>query len=87
MTKLEELKQKMHKTGDASDIAWDACIMAMRYWEDLLEVKSATDPDVQEAWLEHKGLEELWSEFHKNWQDARSAYEDELNKQKENSDD
>ena len=82
MTELEELKQKMCETGAESDVAWDDYIMAWGYWEDLLEVKSETDPAVKEAWLEHKGLEELWSKLHMIWLDAKSAYEDELNSQR-----
>jgi hypothetical protein len=53
-------------------------MMAYGYWADLSDIKPETDPNVQEAWLEVKKAEEVWSSLYKIWQAAREEYEAEL---------
>jgi hypothetical protein len=77
-TKLEEPKAVLDATKAASDVAWDAYMMAYGYWADLSDIKPETDPNVQEAWLEVKKAEEVWSSLYKIWQAAREEYEAEL---------
>jgi hypothetical protein len=80
MTKLEELTNSLETAFAAADAAFDTYLAAQGDWEDVSLQNTKVGPEVQEAWLALKNAENVWRDLYLDWQGARGAYEDELKK-------
>jgi hypothetical protein len=84
MTKLEQLRANEADAQLAADGALITYDHALEFWQELIDILSERDPEVEEAWLELRSAEDHWIGLRKALRAAQHAYFDELEKQENN---